>query len=99
MAGSQDLEFGILPLFKVNNRLIEDVDAYNHSIIFSLGRQQGVAENSFVQLIEKFVSNPHLIFFRDLDMAGPSHVQVGKLLYMAGVKSYALMPVYYNKNW
>jgi len=98
MAGSQDLEFGILPLFKVNNRLIEDVDAYNHSIIFSLGRQQGVAENSFVQLIEKFVSNPHLIFFRDLDMAGPSHVQVGKLLYMAGVKSYALMPVYYNKK-
>jgi hypothetical protein len=98
IAGSNELEFGILPLFRVNNKLVEDIDAYCHSIIFSLGRQQGITDNFFTPLIEKFVANPHLIYFRDLDAAGPSHMQIDKLLKVAGVKSYALMPVYYNKE-
>jgi hypothetical protein len=98
IAGSNELEFGILPLFRVNNKLVEDIDAYCHSIIFSLARQQGITDNFFLPLIEKFVSNPHLIYFRDLDAAGPAHLQIDKLLKLADVKSYALMPVYYNKE-
>lgn len=98
MAGSNDLEFGILPLFRVNNKLVEDLDAYCHSIIFSMGKRQGVSENFFLPLIEKFVANPHLIYFRDLDIAGPSHLQIGKLLELEGIKSYALLPVYFNKE-
>jgi hypothetical protein len=98
MAGSNDLEFGILPLFRVNNKLVEDIDAYCHSVIFSRCKQQGISENFFLPLIEKFVSNPHLIYFRDLDTAGPSHLQIGKLLEVEGIKSYALLPVYFNKE-
>lgn len=98
IAGSNDVEFGILPLFRVNNKLVEDIDAYCHSIIFSLGRQKGIRENFFIPLIEKFVADPHLIYFRDLDVSGPSHQRIGELLKLAGVKSYALLPVYYNKE-
>jgi hypothetical protein len=98
IAGSNDLEFNLLPLFRVNNRLVEDIDAYCHSIIFSLGKQQGIMKNFFLPLIEKFVANPHLIYFRDLDITGPSQHQVGELLKLAGLKSYALMPVYYNNE-
>ncbi|HLG39610.1 MAG TPA: hypothetical protein VI461_08070, partial [Chitinophagaceae bacterium] len=98
MAGSNELEFGLLPLFRVNNKLVEDIDAYCHSIIFSMGKQHGITKNSFIPLIEKFVANPHLIFFRDLDMLGPAQQQIGNLLKLAGIKSYALMPVYYNNK-
>jgi hypothetical protein len=52
IAGSSDLEFGILPLFRVNNKLVENIDAYCHSIIFSLGKQQGVTENLCIPLIK-----------------------------------------------
>src|SRR5258706_11272518 len=80
IAGSNDLEFGLLPLFRVNNKLVEDIDAYCHSIIFSLGKQQGVMKNYFFPLVEKFIANPKLLFFKDLDTAGPSQQQLGELL-------------------
>lgn len=97
IAGSNELEFGILPLFRVNNKLVEDIDAYCHSIIFSTGKQQGIMEKSFIPLIERFVADPKLIYFRDLDAAGPSQLQIAVLLKLAELKSYALMPVYFNK--
>jgi len=98
IAGSNDLEFGLLPLFRVNNKLVEDIDAYCHSIIFSLGKQQGVMKNYFFPLVEKFIANPKLLFFKDLDTAGPSQQQLGELLKLSDLKSYALVPVYYNNK-
>lgn len=98
MAGTSEIEFGLLPLYRVNNKLVEDIDAYCHSIIFSLGKQQGVMKNFFIPLIEKFVANPHLIYFKDLEVAGPSQQQVSELLKLAGLKSYALLPVFYNNK-
>ena len=98
IAGSNELEFGLLPLYRVNNKLVDDIDAYGHSIIFSLGRQQGVMKNFFLPLAEKFIANPKLIFFKDLDTTGQSQQQIGELLKLAGLKSYALMPVYHNNK-
>jgi hypothetical protein len=98
IAGSNELQFVLLPLFRVNNKLVEDVDAYCHSIIFSLGTQQGVMKDFFLPLVERFIANPKLILFKDLDESGPSQHQVGELLRKAGIRSYALMPVYYNNK-
>jgi hypothetical protein len=63
-----------------------------------MGREQGITKSFFIPLIERFVSNPQLIFFRDLDVLAPAQQQVGNLLKLAGVKSYALTPVYYNNK-
>ena len=98
IAGSNELQFGLLPLFRVNNKLVEDIDAYCHSIIFSQGKQQGVMKTFFLPLVERFIANPKLIYFRDLDVLGPAQQQVGELLLAAKLKSYALLPVYYNNK-
>lgn len=98
IAGSDALDFGLLPLYRVNNKLVEDIDAYCHSIIFSQGKQQGILKTFFLPLIEKFIANPKQLYFRDLDTLAPSQSQVGDLLKSAGVKSYALLPVYYSNK-
>jgi hypothetical protein len=98
IAGTNELEFGLLPLFKVNNKLVEDIDAYCHSIIFKMGKTCGFGEQFFIPLIEKFAANPHLIYFRDLDVAGPAQQQICDLLKQAELKSYALLPVFYNNE-
>ncbi len=98
IAGSNELEFGLLPLYRINNKLIPDIDAYCHSVMFSLGKEKGMVKNFFIPVIEKFVANPHLIFFKDLDVSGPSHQQIAELLKQAGLKSYALLPVYHNNK-
>jgi hypothetical protein len=98
IAGSNELDFGLLPLFRVNNKLVEDMDAYCHSVIFSLGKEQGMMKTFFLPLVEKFITNPKLIYFKDLDEVGPAQHQIGDLLRTAGLKSYALLPVYYNNK-
>lgn len=98
MADTHAVDFHLLPLFRVNGKLVQDTDAYSHSIIFSLGKQEGVMKNFFLPMIEKFLSSPRIIYFRDLETSGPSQQQIGELLKVAGLKSYALMPVYYNKE-
>jgi hypothetical protein len=98
ITGSNELEFTLLPLFRVNNKFVEDIDAYCHSIIFSVGKEQGMDKNFFLPLIEKFIANPKAICFKDLETIAPSTNQVGELLRSAGLKSYALLPVYFNNK-
>lgn len=98
IAGTNDLEFSLLPVFRVNKQLVQDVDAYSHSILFSLGKQEGIMKNFFLPLVEKFNSSSRIVYFRDLDATGPSQPQVSELLHLAGIKSYALLPIYYNNK-
>ena len=79
--GLDDLEFGLLPLYRINNKLVEDIDAYSHSIIFSLVKEKGLMKNFFLPLIEKFIANPKLIFFKDLDaLQKEIRTKIGKLM-------------------
>lgn len=98
IAGTNDLEFGLLPLFKVNNKLVQDLDAYCNSIIFATGKKQGIPGDFFIPMIEKFAADPHLIYFRDLDASGPAQQDIAALLKQAELKSYALLPVFYNNE-
>jgi len=98
LAGTPKVEFGLLPLFRVNNKLVQDIEAYCHSIIFSLGKQQGIMNNFFLPMIEQFIEKPRVVYFRDLEAKGPSQVQLAKLLHLAGIRSYALVPIYYNQK-
>jgi hypothetical protein len=95
---TSDIEFNILPLYRVNGRLVDDMDEYCHSIIFSIGKTQGLQRDVCLPLIEKFVANPKLIYFADLDKQGPSQRDVSRLFYKFGIKSYALLPVHYNNK-
>lgn len=98
LVGCKEIEFTLLPLFRINQQIVQDPDAYAHSILFSMGKQEGVMNEFFLPLVEKFTSNPRILYYKDLDQSGPSQVRVGKLFQLAGVKSYSLMPVYYNNK-
>lgn len=98
LTGTNDIEFNILPLYRVNGKLVEDIDAYCQSIIFSIGKLQGLQRDVCVPLIEKFVAHPKVIYFADLDTQGPSQRDISRLFYKYGIKSYSLLPIYYNKK-
>lgn len=98
LAGTNDLEFNILPLYRVNGKLVDDMDEYCHSIIFSVGKLQGLQREICVPIIEKFIANPRVIYFEDLDKQGPSQRDINRLFYKYGIKSYAMLPIFYNKK-
>lgn len=97
LTGSNAIEFNILPLFRVNGKLAADMGTYNRSILFS-SAQKKLSHNASMAMIEKFVSNPDLFYFNDLDIESPSHPNAAKILQSEGLKSYTLYPVFYHKK-
>ena len=97
LTGSNAIEFNILPLFRVNGKLAEDMKTYKRSILFS-SAQKKLPQNACMAMIEKFVSNPELFYFNDLDEEGPSHQNSSKILQAEGLKAYTLYPVFYHKK-
>lgn len=98
LVGCRHIEFSLLPLFRVNDKIVHDADAYSHSILFSMGKQEGVMQDFFLPMLEKFAGNPRVIYYPDLEKSGPSQLQLGKLFKLSGIQSYALMPVFYNNR-
>ena len=98
LVGSNEVVFNILPLFKVNGRLIDDLNAYYQSILFSGFEKDGQTENRYLAMIEEFISNPRLLYYSDLDSSSLRPNETVRYLQRAGVKSYALFPGYYNNN-
>ncbi|MFT3979262.1 MAG: GAF domain-containing protein [Ferruginibacter sp.] len=98
LAGSSDIELNILPIYKVNDKLVEDQSIFNHSILFTSLRNFENAEKLCLSLIEQFANNPKLIYFGDLETEGPSQQDIGEAMLREGIKSYVLYPIMYNHN-
>ena len=96
LVGSNEIEFNILPIYKINDKLVEDVDIFNQSILFSSVSFMENSEALCLSLMKQFAAAPKLIYFGDLDTEGPSQQEVGNALKRAGLKSYVLYPIMYN---
>lgn len=98
LAGSNEVAFNILPLFKINGKLIDEIDAYCQSILFTFADRDEHSGTRWLSMIKKFVSDPVHVFYGDLDAEYPSQQEVARTLQRAGIKSYAMIPVFYNKD-
>lgn len=98
LTGSSTIEFNILPLFRVNGKLAEDTDTYNRSILFSSGQKGRLTDKVCLSMMEQFVSTPQLFLYDELDPARPSQPEAARILKEAGISSYTLVPVFYNKK-
>ncbi|MES2775703.1 MAG: GAF domain-containing protein [Bacteroidota bacterium] len=98
LVGSNDVEFNILPLIKVNGKVVDDLSAYCQSILFSCDAQKQVNGGLFHSMIEKFVEHPKLVYYSDIEIEGPTSKEAAKIMHNAGVSSFALLPVFYNKK-
>lgn len=98
LTGTNGIEFNILPLFKVNGKLVEDMDTYNRSILFSSVQKKTLTEQFCMGIMDKFVSSPKLLYFGDLDTDEVAQPEAANALKAEGVISYAVLPVFYNKK-
>ncbi len=94
---NEHVEFGLLPLLKVNNKLVFDDESCNYSIMVQTVLQKGMQQN-FIELTEQYFKQPKAIFYPVI--TGEEEEKNGMLKYLKenGVSSYALLPVYYNNN-
>ncbi len=96
LVGSDEIKFGIIPVLKVNDKLVFNDATCLNSILIKAGKEQGVAELAYLSLAENYFKKPKLIFFPEITVEDESRQIYLKMLRAAGVKAYALVPLFYN---
>jgi hypothetical protein len=98
LLGSNEIEFGILPILQVNNKLIFNDTNCHNSLMIRTVRKKGMAESVYTTLVEAYMKNPRLLLFREITNEDEEKKQYLQLLRIIGVNSYALIPVYFNNR-
>jgi GAF domain-containing protein len=95
LAGSNDIRFGGLPLFKINGKPVYSDDLRHHTVLSELTSE---AEEAYLCLVDHLVREPRLILYETIPDAGEGEPYYLEPLRRAGILSYALVPVYYNNR-
>ena len=98
LAGSKDIRFGALPLLKVNGKPVYSDDVCHHSILSELSNNKVETEETYLRLIDNFFREPRLILYETLPDAEPGEHYFLEPLRRGGIRSYGLLPVYYNNK-
>ncbi|ACU04682.1 MULTISPECIES: GAF domain-containing protein [Pedobacter] len=96
LVGTDQVDFGMIPYIKLNNKLqINELSGFN-SILMQLAREQGQGDSEYNQLIDDYISQPRTLIFPEITEEEYLSYPMLKLLGTVGIKSYALFPLYYN---
>jgi hypothetical protein len=98
LAESPGIEFGLMPFLTINNEPIFDNDECSRSILLKAAKDFNLAEETFDAVVEDYNQNPRPIFFNSITDDKIGKFPFLQVLKQAGIKSYGIFPVYYNKK-
>ncbi|MCE7039365.1 GAF domain-containing protein [Dyadobacter sp. CY312] len=94
---SSDIEFGLTPVLKVNNKLIFNRNIILQSQVTNATTVADVSEELYLSVAESYFADPKVIFMRKIGEEDLKHPFV-KTLKGYGVESYAIVPVYFDNK-
>jgi hypothetical protein len=95
---NNDVRFGLLPFLKLNGEPLFDQSSCSESILMQSAKKYGIAEETYHALVNRFEKEPKAVFFSSISEARQQKFFFLKTLREAGIKSYAVIPVFYNKH-
>ena len=97
-SGRNDVEFGLLPMLRINNKLVFNDDNCLHSMLSEKIRMHSIAESTYLAAAENYSKNPRLVFFKTITEEDQQRQPFLKILKKSGIQSYAMVPVFYGNN-
>ncbi|WP_221392304.1 GAF domain-containing protein [Dyadobacter sp. NIV53] len=97
MVENPAVEFGLMPLLKVNNRLIFNKNTIQTSKLINAANTSDAAEEIYIAMAEEYFKAPKVLFMRTISKEDVKHDFI-RMLKNDGVESYAVLPVYYDKK-
>lgn len=98
LIGVPSVHIRIIPMLKVNNKLvINSVERLNLKVR-EICTQYGMNEQAYIEALEQYSQHPEFIFKKDLDKDGAAACSIYALYKTFGIKSMAVVPVYFQKN-
>ncbi len=98
LTGNNNIEFGLLPFLRVNGKLIYDTEECYNSVLIKAYTQQKIAEATYALAAENYIKDPKAIFYNEITPENVRNHFYLKSLHKAGIVSYAVVPVYYNRK-
>lgn len=98
MAGTNQVDFGFIPLAIVNNRPLLDFGGLSNSIILNHARP-ALPANKMNQLVDQYIHNPKPLFVKDIHRYPHTKNRWIQILRSAGVDSFALIPLMYHDKF
>jgi hypothetical protein len=98
LASNAAIKFGLLPFIKVNGELIFDAEECAHSFIIRLSKKYKVPQDVYSSFITAYAGKPGPMFFSTISNKKVEQYPFLKVFQRAGIKSYAILPVYYNRH-
>ncbi|REA64099.1 GAF domain-containing protein [Dyadobacter luteus] len=92
-----DIDFGLMPLIRVNNKLIFNRNTILHSKLINAATESHVPEELYISLAENYFRNPKVVFMRSITEEDEKF-QLIKILKDDGVESYSILPVYFDNK-
>lgn len=96
LAGTDAMNFGLLPYIRLNNKTLLYSHAGFESVIIRQARENGIPEDKYNELVDSFVSHPRRMIFPEIKVDSYADYPMLRLINDGGIKSYALFPLYYN---
>ena len=97
LCGCSAIEFGLMPMLRINGKLIFNAETCLHSILIEKARMHGIGESAYLTAAEKYSEDPKPIFFRTITEEDQRRQIYLKILKQNGIQSYAMLPVFYNE--
>jgi len=95
LVGSKDIQFGLLPELRVNEKLVFNEEFCTHSVLVQTSVAQGLGQDEFLALADGYFKNPRMHFYKNI-ADGEQRNNFISILEANGVQAYALLPVYNN---
>lgn len=96
LVGSNDVEFGLLPVLKVNDKFVFNDSGCLNSKLIAVAKENGMGEMAYMSLVASYFKDPKLIFFREIMAEDEPGKPFLKMLKEKGINAYALAPVFFN---
>ncbi len=98
LCGKSSLQFGLLPFFKVNDRVVSYYENYTHSIAISMALDQHLDEQCFLKWINEYFVHPKMVFYNNLNEEELKNDPFLQAFAKAGLIGYGILPVYHNNE-
>ncbi len=95
IAGTNALEFGILPYVTLGGKTLLDDHSSFRSILLTYVNQQESASKS-KRLLEDYLAKPRTLIFPEILEQQQQDHPILRILSKSGIRSYALFPLYYS---
>lgn len=96
LLGSSAIEFGLLPNLRVNDRLVFS-GGENATTVTWNARNGKEQEQTLLTFAESYLNNPRTVIFGENEFSG-KYKEIESYLQLAGIQSYALLPVYHSNK-